>query len=787
MDIKSKSSHKLGVWLVILAVVAASAATLGLYPYMKARAGEYSQGRMTSIMKQNDYSGLATQVMNFSYEIWHLQKQEEEGRILTYSQTFLPGLDEKIQRVRTDGNDGTADTNPAVLNGNVKEKDGVPGLVTYSDDSGEDTLDYYQRLQSVMNKTGSEWERYFQKYNSILSYGELDDDGGFLRSNETKAGQFFDYPLVNQAGLMQFTVEFSNTGSLKLYGFKGSDEDASRLLQAMNRYEYYDPLTQRMPDDYHYSDIKFSGPKNMKIIFRCVPAVVNAAADMAGSYGTGSASYIESGGYYAVVGGTLFVLALIALALPAVKRLEIGRSALCRLSFEPLCAIGTLWCILMGEGSIPGSFIAATMDKTLRQELLKAELLPWSADVVSAVINLAFWIAVYGLFYWGITCLRAIFSLGPWRYFTERTWTGRFLRFIKRWACNALNVFNETDWENRSTRIIGRAVIGNFIILALISCLWFWGIGALIIYSIIMFFMLRKYWGEMQKKYRMLLDGINQIAEGNLDVEIKEDLGVFNPFKEQLSRIQEGFKKTVDQEVRSERTKSELITNVSHDLKTPLTAIITYVNLLKQASITKEERDSYIKVLDQKSMRLKILIDDLFEVSKANSGTVTLHPENVDIISLLKQIRFELSDKMEESGIEFKFNLPEERVILYLDSQKTYRIFENLLVNIAKYGMAGTRAYIQVVREEEGYVGISMRNVSARELNVAPEELTERFVRGDSARNTEGSGLGLAIARSFVEVQGGTMKIEVEDDLFRVNIRWKEEAGEQEQAADSPV
>lgn len=272
------------------------------------------------------------------------------------------------------------------------------------------------------------------------------------------------------------------------------------------------------------------------------------------------------------------------------------------------------------------------------------------------------------------------------------------------------------------------------------------------------------------------------MAEGDLNVEIKEDLGIFNPFKEQLSRIQNGFKKAVAQEVKSERTKSELITNVSHDLKTPLTAIITYVNLLKQENVTEEERRSYIQVLDQKSMRLKVLIEDLFEVSKASSGTVTLHPEHVDIISLLKQVRFELSDKMSASGIEFRFNLPEGRVILYLDSQKTYRIFENLLVNIAKYGMPGTRAYIQVVREPEGYVNISMRNVSAQELNVSPEELTERFVRGDSSRNTEGSGLGLAIARSFVEVQGGSMKIEVEDDLFRVVIRWKENAQEGKEA-----
>ena len=147
------------------------------------------------------------------------------------------------------------------------------------------------------------------------------------------------------------------------------------------------------------------------------------------------------------------------------------------------------------------------------------------------------------------------------------------------------------------------------------------------------------------------------MAEGNLDVKEEEDLGIFEPFKNQLFKVQEGFKKAVEKEVKSERTKTELITNVSHDLKTPLTAIITYVNLLRQENITEEERNSYIQILDQKSMRLKELIEDLFEVSKAANGTVVLHPEEVDVVSLLKQVRFELSDKIEASGIQFHFCL----------------------------------------------------------------------------------------------------------------------------------
>ena len=265
---------------------------------------------------------------------------------------------------------------------------------------------------------------------------------------------------------------------------------------------------------------------------------------------------------------------------------------------------------------------------------------------------------------------------------------------------------------------------------------------------------------------------MGQIAAGELDAELTEDFGVFAPLKEQLLKIQTGLKEAVAQEVKSERTKAELITNVSHDLKTPLTAIITYVNLLKQENLTKEERESYVEVLDQKSMRLKSLIEDLFEVTKANSGSISLHMTEVDVVSLLKQVHLELSDKIAESDIEFRFQLPEEKVILTLDGQKTYRIFENLMVNILKYAMPGTRAYLEIRPEETG-VTVSMRNVSARELSVSPEELTERFVRGDESRNTDGSGLGLAIARAFVEAQGGTMSVRVEDDVFKVTLFWK--------------
>ena len=217
--------------------------------------------------------------------------------------------------------------------------------------------------------------------------------------------------------------------------------------------------------------------------------------------------------------------------------------------------------------------------------------------------------------------------------------------------------------------------------------------------------------------------------------------------------------------------KTELITNVSHDLKTPLTAIITYVNLLKNPGINEEERLSYVETLDQKTQRLKVLIEDLFEVSKAQSGNINMNFMDVDVVSLMKQVRLEMEDQIADSGLVFRWNLPEEKVIINLDGQRTYRVFVNLINNILKYSMPNSRVFIDIV-PNNGIVQICFRNISLAELDFDVDRLTDRFVRGDESRNTEGSGLGLAIAKSFVELQHGTFKIDVDGDLFKATITW---------------
>lgn len=449
------------------------------------------------------------------------------------------------------------------------------------------------------------------------------------------------------------------------------------------------------------------------------------------------------------------------------------------IEFLALAAALAYGCLLSWGDLVPevvGYSLTGELQETLAEELYMSYS---QASTLVTAGNAVMWLFCVTFIYWLVVSLASVFTLGLGRWFKERTLTGRILRWGKHTVEKTCVLIGSVDFRDRPTKLILKIVGVNFLLLTAISCFWFFGIFGLMVYSVVLFFLLRRIYDEMQEKYEILLQAAGKMAEGNLDVDIREDLGVFEPLRGEINRIRNGFKLAVEEEVKSRSMKTELITNVSHDLKTPLTAIITYVNLLKKEDITPEERASYIEVLDQKSMRLKSLIEDLFEISKANSDNVTLNLVDVDIVSLMKQVRLELDDKIAGSGIDFRWKLPEEKVMLHLDSDKTYRIFENLLVNIVKYAMTGTRAYVEIEAQEDS-VSVSMKNISAVELSLCGSDITERFVRGDSSRNTEGSGLGLAIAKSFTEIQGGKMEVSIEADLFKTTLIWKKEKIEAE-------
>ena len=269
-----------------------------------------------------------------------------------------------------------------------------------------------------------------------------------------------------------------------------------------------------------------------------------------------------------------------------------------------------------------------------------------------------------------------------------------------------------------------------------------------------------------------IIIGSKAATEGKLNCNIEEKgRGHLRELAHDINNIRDGLRKSIESEMKSENMKTELITNVSHDLKTPLTSIINYIDLLKRENIGSETAKDYINILDKKSQRLKVLIDDLFEASKATSGAMELNITKIDIVQLLKQSLGENDERFKNSNLSVKLDIPDTKIFINGDGQRLYRVFENLISNIVKYSLSNTRVYIQMYVDDENKVVIIMRNISAYELDFCANEITNRFKRGDSSRSTEGSGLGLAIAKSIVELHGGKFNIEVDGDLFKSIIK----------------
>ena len=534
---------------------------------------------------------------------------------------------------------------------------------------------------------------------------------------------------------------------------------------------------------YDYSDI--SEPSGVKIIYGMMEDEMKEYMEGVESYSYYQTYHLlENSTYHGILCIFIVFTALGAIFLTVRKGFAFGTHNLFAVPFEiVLCILG----ILAGCSYMISEMVWLTISGNF------PIIIPGRGSVMNGVFsftaNLLVWLLVFAIVFWGSVCLSHMFTMKK-AYWTERTLCARVVRWSKRggnaygkkvkdgagglWSRlksfgkRQYDAMMHLDFQDKTNRTIFKIVLINFAVLVVVCTLWFYGIIALVIYSVVLFLFLRKYFHDIQEKYKLLLRSTNQLAEGNLDTPLVGDMGIFNPIQAELIKIQNGFKKAVDEEVKSERMKTELITNVSHDLKTPLTAIITYTDLLKHET-DEDKRKEYIEVLDRKSLRLKVLIEDLFEISKAASKNVVMNYMDVDIVGLLKQVGLEYDNKIKECSLDFRWKLPDHKIVLWLDSQKTYRIFENMIVNITKYAMPHTRVYIEM-KETDRDVSISMKNISASELDFNTEEITDRFVRGDSSRNTEGSGLGLAIAKSFTELQHGTLKISTEADLFKAEI-----------------
>lgn len=479
------------------------------------------------------------------------------------------------------------------------------------------------------------------------------------------------------------------------------------------------------------------------------------------------------------------ILGLAALLLPLIPSLEIGKGIFSRIPLEInfFLALSPIWTYLAMLDILSDFLFSGNSSNMLGNISYQ----------ISWLIQFGIWSLLYSFWFVAVLSFRSLVTLGPKRYFLERIWTVRFFRWfwkntsgtvirLGKWVYRKIRGFfrlcvvtlEDIDLTDPSDRMIFKILGLNAIILFVCFSLGQFGIMALLLYTVVLFFLLKRYSRVIKANYQILLQSTRKLAEGDLEAVITENVGIFEPLKLELNRVQAGFQKAVEEDRKSQNMKSELITNVSHDLKTPLTAIITYINLLKDEKITEEERRKYIDILDRKSIRLKQLTEDLFEISKANSGNIKVEKKLLNLTELVRQAAFELEDRLKEAQIDCRVSVSKEEIMLELDGEKTYRCLENLLINVSKYALPGTRAYLNLY-DRGDQVEIILKNISRDELTMDVEELTERFMRGDKSRNTEGSGLGLAIVKSFVELQGGSFHIEADGDLFKAKMSFPKE------------
>lgn len=364
--------------------------------------------------------------------------------------------------------------------------------------------------------------------------------------------------------------------------------------------------------------------------------------------------------------------------------------------------------------------------------------------------------------------IKYILVCGVWRYLKEDTLVGTCLSYLK----GKLDLISEIDLSSPINKTIMKYVLLNSLVVMIMILFWGFGIVLVIIYTFLVFFWLKDKILKIQNDYNQLLDATHQLGQDNFQVDIDSDLGIFNSLKDEFNNIKVGFKKAVEEETKSQNMKNELISNVSHDLKTPLTCIKNYIVLLQDDTLSPQTRQEYINSLNQYVNRLTSLIEDLFEVSKANSGNIKLNLIELNIVALLEQTYTENKEVLESKNLTTIKNYANNEIKLNLDGDKTYRIFENLFTNISKYAMVNSRVYLEI-KERDDEVIIEFKNISATQMNFSAEEIIERFVRGDKSRHEAGSGLGLAIAKSFTEIQNGKFEIEIDGDLFKVIITFK--------------
>ena len=531
-------------------------------------------------------------------------------------------------------------------------------------------------------------------------------------------------------------------------------------ISTSNARETYEIYGKSIPK----SQIQLRVPQNLKAEF-AIPQNLTENNDIIW-YNTGNLVHGEMSGRFLAVTCCMmvFFIGLYILFYPVSVEQEVNPFAFMRKIKAEIkwVFLGTVLCLAYIGMAFLGVYTMTGELQTALQMLgiPYAELVPVVLQFIGMMLT--------GLFTaMGIFEIKYMLTSGFCRYWKEDSLIGSICGNVKR----RFEKLSEVDLSDKTDTVLLKYVLIQMVIVGVIACFWSFGIVLSVLYSVLLFFYIRKKLKKVQKDYQVLLKEAHQLADGRFDEEITQDVGIFNALGEEFKNVRTGFEKAVCEEMKSQNMKTELISNVSHDLKTPLTGIKNYAELLGQNNVSEQDKQVYLENLQHYIDRLNNLIEDLFEVSKVNSGNIELNPVELNVVALIQQAQAETEDLLKQKNLTVILDAPENGIVQALDGDKTYRIFENLFTNIAKYALPGTRVYVSAMAQPE-YTEIVFKNISEAQMNFTPEEIVERFVRGDKSRHESGSGIGLAIVKSFTEVQNGTFSIEIDGDLFKAVVRF---------------
>ena len=586
---------------------------------------------------------------------------------------------------------------------------------------------------------------------------EQSDDGFYYIAYNTKTKQYYKNEKSHYPVIYKQTSTIAKDQKFNDFNLREILEDTEIVHRLDDNYKLMDDGRLKVKDVYINLDQITINPPNIELTYYCtvyVSPMTNNISRFIDEYDV------------AVLAGIASLLGLILFIYIIMNSLEVEESINPYRTIKNwklltvLILIGLTCFVFIGVSTGTGIFV------------ITGEL-----QNVLARHGVAYGTSIsYGLYFFSMFIFYFLFSMlcftvkymfmNGMNYFKNNTCTYALYEKTKELG----NRVTEFDLKDNINQDILKFTICNALLVIVLYVLSPSKTIFAIVYVMISFLYIRKQSMNVKNDYKNMLNFTEQLSHGHFDTEIEDDLGIFNSMRDRLNNLKTGFEAAVKEETKSQNMKTELITNVSHDLKTPLTCIKNYVILLKNTQADETTRTEYLNQLEKYTNRLSNLIQDLFDVSKATSGNIDLHPIDLRLQALVDQSLAECIEVLESKDIQVIKNV--EDVVIHLDGDKTYRVFENLLTNIGKYAMPHSRAYIDI-HEEEDYVSIIFKNMSEVEMNFSSEEIQERFVRGDKSRHETGSGLGLAIAKSFVVAQGGTFDIEIDGDLFKVIMTFK--------------